>query len=119
MRARPANAAGIALHDARRRLLDRRYRRRGLAKAYAALRDARALQTFEQAVAANPGNLPLRVEFAEYLWDTRRFDRGNAEMEKVIRDAPGNPKLRAHYGMSLASQSRFAQARKAIASKTK
>ena len=83
---------------------------RGLAKSYGALRDPRALETFDRAVAADPNNLPLRVEFAEYLWDTRRFERGNAEMEGVIREAPGNAKLRVHYGMNLASQSRFAQA---------
>lgn len=92
--ARPANPAGL----------------RGLANAYGALRDPRALETFERAVAADPRNLPLRVEFAEYLWDTRRYERGNAEMARVIKDAPGNAKLRAHYGMNLASQSRFAQA---------
>jgi protein O-GlcNAc transferase len=90
----PANPAGL----------------RGLANAYGALRDPRALETFERAVAADPKNLPLRVEFAEYLWDTRRFEQGNAEMARVIKDAPGNAKLRAHYGMNLASQSRFAQA---------
>jgi len=83
---------------------------RGLANSYGALRDPRALETFDRAVAADPNNLPLRVEFAEYLWDTRRFDRGNAEMETVIQKAPGNAKLRVHYGMNLASQSRFAQA---------
>jgi tetratricopeptide (TPR) repeat protein len=83
---------------------------RGLANSYGVLRDPRALETFDLAVAADPNNLPLRVEFAEYLWDTRRFDRGNAEMEGVIQKAPGNAKLRVHYGMNLASQSRFAQA---------
>jgi len=92
--ARPGNAAGL----------------RGLANSYGALRDPRALDTFERARAVDPTNLPLRVEFAEYLWDTRRFERGNAEMEGVIREAPGNAKLRVHYGMNLASQSRFAQA---------
>jgi tetratricopeptide (TPR) repeat protein len=83
---------------------------RGLANAYGALRDPRALATFERAISADPRNLALRVDFAEYLWDTRSYDRGNAEMEKVIREAPGNPRLHAHYGMNLASQSRFAQA---------
>jgi len=83
---------------------------RWLAQAYAALRDPRALTTFERAVAANPSNLPFRVEWVEYLWDTRRYEQGNAEMEKVIRAAPGNAKLHAHYGMNLASQSRYAQA---------
>jgi len=82
----------------------------GLAQAYAALRDPRALTTFERAVAANPSNLPFRVEWVEYLWDTRRYEQGNAEMEKIIRAAPGNAKLHAHYGMNLASQSRYARA---------
>ena len=83
---------------------------RGLANSYGALRDPRALDAFERAVAADPKNLPLRVEFAEYLWDVRRYDRGNAEMERVIGEAPASPRLRAHYGMNLASQSRFAKA---------
>ncbi|HEX7253740.1 MAG TPA: tetratricopeptide repeat protein [Thermoanaerobaculia bacterium] len=83
---------------------------RGLANSYGILRDPRALETFDRAVAADPNNLPLKVEFAEYLWDTRRFDRGNAEMEGVIQKAPGNAKLRVHYGMNLASQSKFALA---------
>jgi tetratricopeptide (TPR) repeat protein len=90
----PKNAAGL----------------RGLAKCYAALKDPRALVAFERGAAADPGNLPFRVEWVEYLWEVRRYERGNAEMEKIIHAAPGNPKLHAHYGMSLASQSRYAQA---------
>jgi len=92
--ARPGNPAALA----------------GLAAAYAAAGNPHAEETYERAIAADRKNLPLRVGYAEYLWQARRYDKGNAEMEKVIRAAPGNPKLKAHYGVNLAEQGRFAQA---------
>jgi Flp pilus assembly protein TadD len=58
----------------------------------------------------DPHRLPLRVEYADFLWQTRRFDRGNAEMDRVLRQVPGNTRLRVHYGLKLADQSRFADA---------
>ena len=58
-----------------------------------------------EAIAADRKDLPLAVEFAEFLWRSRRYDRGNATMERVVREAPGNAKLRVHFGLSLAEQS--------------
>ena len=92
--ARPGDAAGLA----------------GLAAAYAAVGDPRAEAIFKRAIGADRKNLVLRVAFAEYLWRDRRYDEGNAVMERVIAAAPGNPRLKAHYGVNLAEQGRFLQA---------
>jgi protein O-GlcNAc transferase len=72
--------------------------------------DPRAAEAYERAIAAAPGNLPLRVEFADYLWHVGERDRGNEQMESVIRMAPDEPRLKAHYGVNLAGQGRFADA---------
>jgi protein O-GlcNAc transferase len=76
----------------------------------AAAGDPRAADAYERAIAAAPQNLPLRVEFADYLWHIGERDRGNEQMESVIRLAPNQPQLRAHYGVNLADQGRFVQA---------
>lgn len=81
----------------------------GLARAYAALEDPEAERIYERLVAAAP-NAALRLDFVEYLWEIRKFPRGNAEMERVLRDFPGQPKLRAHYGMKLHDQADYAGA---------
>lgn len=81
-----------------------------LAGQYAEVEDPRAAEAYERAIAAAPGNLPLRVEFAEFLWHVRELDRGNAQMEAVIRLAPDNLKLKAHYGVNLAAQGKYLQA---------
>jgi tetratricopeptide (TPR) repeat protein len=81
-----------------------------LAASYAAVDDPRASETYEKAIAAAPGDFPLRVEFAEFLWHSGERDRGNKQMDRVILLAPENPKLRAHYGVNLAEQGRFVAA---------
>ena len=80
------------------------------ARALAQAGDPRAAAAYERAIAAAPRNLPLRVEFADYLWRTGERDRGNEQMEAVIRIAPEQPQLKAHYGANLAAQGRFVQA---------
>ncbi|HEU5250128.1 MAG TPA: tetratricopeptide repeat protein [Thermoanaerobaculia bacterium] len=90
----PSDAAGLA----------------ELAAKYAEVEDPRAAEAYERAIAAAPGNLPLRVEFAEFLWHIRELDRGNSQMEAVIRRAPDNLKLKAHYGANLAAQGKYGQA---------
>ncbi len=91
---RPADPAGL----------------RGLAAAYAALSDPRAVEAYERAIVADRRNLPLAVEFVEYLWRARRYDQGNAEMERVLQKVPGNTKLRMHFGLNLAEQGKFQDA---------
>jgi Flp pilus assembly protein TadD len=81
-----------------------------LAAHYAEVEDPRAAEAYKRAISATPGNLPLRVEFAEFLWRIRELDRGNSQMEGVIRLAPDNLKLKAHYGANLASQGKYRQA---------
>lgn len=81
-----------------------------LAAQYAEVEDPRASEAYERAIAASPGNLPLRVEFAEFLWHVRELDRGNSQMEAVIRLASDNMKLKAHYGVNLAAQGKYLQA---------
>jgi tetratricopeptide (TPR) repeat protein len=83
---------------------------KALAARYAAAGDPRAAEVYERAIAAAPADFPLRVEFADYLWHAGERDRGNAQMERVIRLVPENPKLKAHYGMNLAQQGRYVQA---------
>jgi tetratricopeptide (TPR) repeat protein len=83
---------------------------KALAASYAAAGDPRAAQTYERAIAAAPGDFPLRVEFAEFLWHTGERERGNAQMERLLRLVPDNPKLKAHYGVNLAEQGRYVQA---------
>jgi Flp pilus assembly protein TadD len=83
---------------------------KSLASAYAASGDPRAGEAYERAIAESPADLPLRVEFAEYLWRSERPEPGNAQMEEVIRRAPDNPKLRAHYGVNLAEQRKYGKA---------
>ena len=85
-------------------------RLKALAAQYAAAGDPRAAETFEQAIAAAPGDFPLRVELAEYLWHIGERERGNAQMERLLRLVPDNPKLKAHYGVNLAEQGRYVQA---------
>lgn len=83
---------------------------RALAAAYALLEDSRARPLYERLVASEPRNLPLEVEFADYLWRERDFEAGNRVMQEVICRAPDNPRLNAHYGVNLAQQSRFEEA---------
>ena len=83
---------------------------RRLAASYAAVEDPRATETYERAIAAAPGDFPLRVEFAEFLWHSGARERGNAQMDRVILLAPANPKLRAHYGVNLAEQGKYVAA---------
>jgi tetratricopeptide (TPR) repeat protein len=82
----------------------------GLASVYAAVSDLRAEAAYEKAVAADPRNLPLAVEYADFLWREKRYDRGNAVMDRVLREIPDNTRLRVHYGLTLADQSRFVDA---------
>lgn len=84
----------------------------GLASAYATLSDPRAEQAYERAIAADRRSLRLGVDFAGYLWRDRQYDRGNAQIEKVVRQVPDNAELRVYYGISLAEQRRFADAAK-------
>lgn len=83
---------------------------KSLASSYAASGDPRARETYERAIAATPRDLPLRVEFAEFLWRSGEMDAGNARMEEVIRLAPDNLRLRAHYGVNLAGQKKYGKA---------
>jgi tetratricopeptide (TPR) repeat protein len=83
---------------------------KSLASAYAASGDPRARETYERALAESPRDLPLRVEFAEYLWRSGEPDLGNDQMEQVIRLAPDNPRLKAHYGANLAGQKKYGKA---------
>jgi tetratricopeptide (TPR) repeat protein len=83
---------------------------KALAARYASAGDPRAADAYERAIAAAPADFPLRVEFAGYLWHVGESERGNAQMERVIRLVPENPKLKAHYGMNLAEQGRYVQA---------
>ncbi len=82
----------------------------GLATAYAALDDPRAERMYQRLMPLVTQNFPLRLDFVEYLWKVRKYERGNEEMERLLRDAPANPKLRAHYGINLIEQRRFEQA---------
>lgn len=81
-----------------------------VAASYAAVDDPRANETYQRAIAAAPGDFPLRVEFAEFLWRSGERVRGNEQMDRVILLAPENPRLRAHYGFNLAEQGRFVAA---------
>ncbi len=85
-----------------------------LAATYAAVDDPRASETYEKAIAAAPGDFPLRVEFVEFLWHSGERDRGNEQMDRVILLAPENPKLRAHYGVNLAEQGKYVAAVKQL-----
>lgn len=85
-------------------------RLKALAEQYAAAGDPRAPEAYEQAIAAAPGDFPLRVELAEYLWHIGERERGNAQMDRLLRLVPDNPKLKAHYGVNLAEQGRYVQA---------
>ncbi len=82
----------------------------GLASVYGSVSDPRAFEAYERAIAADATNLPLRAEYAEFLWGARRYERGNAEMDRVLEAAPRNTRLRVHYGLSLADQGQYAEA---------
>jgi Flp pilus assembly protein TadD len=103
-RAIPAFERALALDPADRAALA------GLASAYGSVSDPRAFEAYERAIAADRANLPLQVECAEFLWGARRYERGNAEMDRVLQAVPGNTRLRVHYGLALADQTRFADA---------
>jgi protein O-GlcNAc transferase len=83
---------------------------KALAARHAAAGDPRAAEIYEQAIAAAPADFPLRVEFAEFLWHIGERERGNAQMERLLRLVPENAKLKAHYGVNLAEQGRYVQA---------
>jgi len=85
-------------------------RLKALAAQYASSGDPRAAETYEQAIAAAPADFPLRVELAEYFWHVGERERGNSQMERLLRLVPDNPKLKAHYGVNLAEQGRYVQA---------
>lgn len=85
---------------------------RELALAYASLEDDKTEGAFQRAIAAAPGNLEIRLEFAKYFWQVGNFDRGNQEIERLIAAAPAGSKskLRAEYAEGLMEQERFPQA---------
>lgn len=83
---------------------------RNAAASYAMAGDPRAADAYRRAIAAAPRDLPLRVEFAGFLWRSGEPDLGNAQMEEVIRLSPGNPRLKAHYGVNLAAQKKYGKA---------
>lgn len=80
-----------------------------LAAAYAAVGDERFEAMYRRAVALSPGDFPLRVELVEALWQAGRGDRGNAEMNRLLREA-GGPRLHLRFAFELMRQDRFADA---------
>ena len=82
---------------------------RGLAAALADVEDPRSAQVYDNAIAAAPRDLPLRVEFAESCWRAYDFVRGNQQMERVLRLKPDDPAWRVRYAVSLGKQARLAQ----------
>ncbi len=51
-----------------------------------------------------------RLDFASYLWQVRNFDRGNQEVERVLKSAPADVVVRRKYGLVLIEQGRFEKA---------
>jgi tetratricopeptide (TPR) repeat protein len=82
----------------------------GLALAYSELGDPRTEDTFQKAVEAAPKNLVARLDFVRYLWQVRNFERGNQEMDRILRIAPASSKLRVEYGANLTQQGRLPEA---------
>jgi protein O-GlcNAc transferase len=80
-----------------------------LAAAYAAVSDERFEATYRRAIALSPGDFPLRLELVEALWQAGRGDGGNAEMDRLLREA-GGPRLHLRYAFELMRQDRFADA---------
>ncbi len=80
-----------------------------LAAAYSAVGDERFEATYRRAIALSPGDLPLRFELAESLWQAGRADAGNAEMERLLRQA-NVPRLHLRFAFELIRQERFVDA---------
>ena len=80
-----------------------------LAAAYAAVGDERFEITYRRVLALAPGSFPLRLELVEALWQAGRGDAGNAEMDRLLREA-GGPRLHLRYAIELMRQDRFVDA---------
>ena len=91
--ARPKDGAGLRL----------------LAAAYAAVGDERFDAMYRRAVVLSPEELSLRVELVEALWKGGRADAGNAEMNRLLREA-GGPRLRLRFAFELMRQERYVDA---------
>lgn len=80
-----------------------------LAVAYAAVGDERFEAMYRRAVTLSPGDLPLRVELVEALWQAGRGDAGNAGMSRLLREA-GGPRLHLRFAFELIRQERYVDA---------
>ena len=80
-----------------------------LAAAYAGVGDDRFEATYRRVFALVPNSLPFRLELVEALWQAGRGEAGNAEMDRLLREA-GGPRLHLRYAIELMRQDRFADA---------
>src|SRR5207247_10789743 len=65
--------------------------------------------TYRGGVALAPGSVPWRLELVEALWQAGRGGAGNAEMDRLLREA-GGPRLHLRYAIELMRQDRFVDA---------
>lgn len=58
-----------------------------------------ALQVYKQAVAAEPVDTGLRLSYAKFLVEARRFEAARAEFEALARQLPDNPEVSYALGL--------------------
>jgi tetratricopeptide (TPR) repeat protein len=83
---------------------------RGLAEAYSAAQDDRAVPVFEKLVKVKPEDPQYRIRLAEHHWTTGNTARGNEVLEEALRALPGQSSLHARYGRALFGQERVVDA---------
>jgi Flp pilus assembly protein TadD len=82
----------------------------GLAEAYAAAGDDRAIAAYERLIALEPSRSRYPLELAGYLWSVGQTDRGNAVAAAGVERLPNDAALSDAYGKALFEQQRFVDA---------
>ncbi len=82
----------------------------GLAEAYAAAGDDRAIAAYERLIGLEPGRSRYPLELARYLWSAGQTERGNTVAAAGVEKFPNDAALRGAYGEALFEQQRFVDA---------
>ena len=87
-----------------------------LASAYASAGDERTAATYERLIALKADSPAIRVELAEYLWRSEKYDAGNRVIADARKAFPQNADLALRQGRAFAYQDRAVDAVEALES---
>ncbi len=87
----------------------------GLGRAYFSLGDSpRAALALELALKLNPRNFLARLALAKVYWREDQLEKAAPELARVVQEHPDFPEAHADYGIVLAKQGKYREARAEI-----